>query len=116
MKQRVGGKARTPVPALPGSHPGRPVDSSVILGIDPSLPGTGFGVIRQENRDWRSISHGSIHCPAGWERSRCLVQIATELRDLVKKTKPTVCVVESLFYAQNLQTALIMGEARGAAM
>lgn len=30
--------------------------------------------------------------------------------------RPTVCVIEGLFYAQNFQTALIMGEARGAAM
>jgi crossover junction endodeoxyribonuclease RuvC len=30
--------------------------------------------------------------------------------------QPTVCIIEGLFYAQNLQTALIMGEARGAAL
>jgi crossover junction endodeoxyribonuclease RuvC len=35
---------------------------------------------------------------------------------VVKKTQPTVCVVEGLFYAQNLQTAIIMGEARGAVL
>jgi crossover junction endodeoxyribonuclease RuvC len=34
----------------------------------------------------------------------------------LKTHKPTVCVIEGLFFAQNLQTALIMGEARGAAM
>ena len=34
----------------------------------------------------------------------------------MRKQKPTVCIVEGLFYAQNLQTALVMGEARGAAL
>jgi crossover junction endodeoxyribonuclease RuvC len=34
----------------------------------------------------------------------------------VKQYRPTVCVVEGLFFAQNLQTALLMGEARGAAL
>jgi crossover junction endodeoxyribonuclease RuvC len=34
----------------------------------------------------------------------------------LREHQPTVCVVEGLFFAQNLQTALIMGEARGAAM
>jgi crossover junction endodeoxyribonuclease RuvC len=35
---------------------------------------------------------------------------------VVKRHQPTVCVIEGLFFAQNLQTALIMGEARGAAL
>lgn len=35
---------------------------------------------------------------------------------MLKRFAPTVCVVEGLFYAQNLQTALIMGEARGASL
>jgi len=38
------------------------------------------------------------------------------LRSVLKEHQPTVCVIEGLFYAQNLQTALVMGEARGAAM
>src|SRR5205814_10613492 len=37
-------------------------------------------------------------------------------RETLKKYSPEVCVIEGLFYAQNLQTALIMGEARGAAL
>ena len=35
---------------------------------------------------------------------------------MVRAHHPTVCVVEGLFYAQNLQTAMVMGEARGAAL
>ena len=38
------------------------------------------------------------------------------LREVLRQHQPAVCVVEGLFYAQNLQTALIMGEARGAAL
>jgi crossover junction endodeoxyribonuclease RuvC len=44
------------------------------------------------------------------------VRIATTLRDVIRQFQPTACAVEGLFYAQNLQTALIMGEARGAAL
>jgi crossover junction endodeoxyribonuclease RuvC len=44
------------------------------------------------------------------------LNIASTLRDVLRKHHPTVCVVEGLFYAQNLQTALIMGEARGASL
>jgi crossover junction endodeoxyribonuclease RuvC len=38
------------------------------------------------------------------------------LRDVIRKHAPTACAIEGLFYAQNFQTALIMGEARGASL
>lgn len=88
----------------------------VILGLDPSLRGTGYGIIRLARPIPQTLAHGTISCPPGWERSRCLVKIVQELRQVLKAHAPTVCVVEGLFYAQNLQTALIMGEARGAAL
>jgi crossover junction endodeoxyribonuclease RuvC len=88
----------------------------IILGLDPSLRGTGYGVIRLAKPFPQTLTHGAIPCPANWERSRCLVKIAQTLRDVLKQFRPEVCVVEGLFYAQNLQTALIMGEARGAAL
>lgn len=88
----------------------------VILGIDPSLRGTGYGVIRLAKPHPQALAFGTIHSPAGWERSRCLVRIVQSLRDVLRQHQPTVCVVEGLFYAQNLQTALIMGEARGASL
>jgi len=89
---------------------------AVILGLDPSLRGTGFGLIRLAKPVPQTLVHGTISCPAGWQRSRCLVKIVQVLRDVVKQHRPEVCVVEGLFYAQNLQTALVMGEARGAAL
>ena len=63
-----------------------------------------------------ALAHGTISCPSGWERSRCLARIAQTLRDILAQHRPTICAIEGLFYAQNLQTALIMGEARGAAL
>jgi crossover junction endodeoxyribonuclease RuvC len=35
---------------------------------------------------------------------------------MLREHHPTACIVEGLFYAQNLQTAIVMGEARGAAL
>jgi crossover junction endodeoxyribonuclease RuvC len=88
----------------------------IILGVDPSLRGTGFGVIRLGSPHPQTLAHGTITCPQGWERSRCLAKISQTLRDLLREHKPTVCIVEGIFFAQNLQTAIIMGEARGAAV
>ncbi|HEX3987865.1 MAG TPA: crossover junction endodeoxyribonuclease RuvC, partial [Verrucomicrobiae bacterium] len=96
----------------------RPVSNKVriVIGIDPSLRGTGYGVIQGGKPSPRALAHGTIKCPAGWERSRCLAQIFMTLRDVIARHQPDVCAIEGLFFAQNLQTALIMGEARGAAL
>lgn len=114
LKTRVGAK-RT---AAPASEPVVSKGSSheVILGLDPSLRGTGFGIIRVAKPHPVALAYGTIKCPPTWERSRCLVAISQQLRDALKKGQATVCAVEALFYAQNLQTTLIMGEARGAAL
>jgi crossover junction endodeoxyribonuclease RuvC len=115
MKARVKSPRRA-APAPDSARPKGAIAAGVILGIDPSLRGTGFGVIRAGKAQPQMIACGTIKCPATWERSRCLAKILQALRDVVKQHSPTVCVVEGLFFAQNLQTALIMGEARGAAM
>jgi len=88
----------------------------LVLGVDPSLRGTGYGIIRASRTAPTLVTCGTIHCAAGWEHSRCLLTILQTLREVLRQHKPEVCVIEGLFFAQNLQTALIMGEARGAAI
>lgn len=116
MRDRVSGTRRSPTPAVESGTRGPATRHSVILGIDPSLRGTGYGVIRTGRPGPKAVAFGVVNCPAGWPRSRCLAQIAARIRDVIRQHQPTVCVVEGLFYAQNLQTALIMGEARGASL
>lgn len=113
LTDRLSGNRRSPEPVFslaPRSTAGQP---EIIIGIDPSLRGTGYGIIRLAKARPIVLTHGTIACSAGWTRSRCLVQIAQELRQVIGEHKPRICAIEGLFYAQNLQTALIMGEARG---
>src|SRR5947208_2450851 len=116
MKNRVSGGRRAAEPVFATTLGSPAINHQIILGIDPSLRGTGYGVIRVAKPHPLTLAHGTIACPAGWGHSRCLARIAEALRAVVKEHRPTACVVEGLFYAQNLQTALVMGEARGAAL
>lgn len=116
MKARVKSPRSKAVPAVESAPSRVTAPMAVIIGIDPSLRGTGYGVIRVSKGQPAMLACGTISCPAGWERSRCLAKISLTLREVVKAHAPTLCVVEGLFFAQNLQTALIMGEARGAAL
>ncbi len=116
LQNRLRAPKRVVSPVLDSGYRSAANAHAVILGIDPSLRGTGYGVIRLAKPHPQTLAHGTIVCPATWEHSRCLVKIAGTLRDILKQHRPSVCVVEGLFFAQNLQTALIMGEARGTAM
>jgi crossover junction endodeoxyribonuclease RuvC len=113
LQARTRAARRSPTPAFdPPTAPPRPRHLTV-LGIDPSLRGTGWGVLRQQPGGPVALAYGTIPCPAALPRSRCLVRIADQLRDAIRQYQPTTCAIEGLFFAQNLQTALIMGEARG---
>jgi len=115
MQERLGGKS--PRGISPSATPSATRNArQIILGVDPSLRGTGYGVIRTDRPDPTVLAHGTIACPKDWERSRCLAKISRTLRDVLREHQPDVCVVEGLFFAQNLKTAIIMGEARGAAL
>jgi len=109
-KPRVGaGVVAIPPLAHAGGH-------KIILGLDPSLRGTGYGVIELAKPFPRTLAQGTISCPKDWTHSRCLAHISQTLRDVLEKFQPTVCAVEGLFFAQNIKTAIVMGEARGAAL
>ncbi len=115
LQSRTAAPRRTASPVLGSALLPRPAHQ-VILGIDSSLRGTGYGIIRLARPHPLALAQGTITCPAAWERSRCLVRIAEVLREVIGRHQPTVCVVEGLFYAQNLRTALVLGEARGASL
>ena len=109
LQDRMRGKKRAATTAETTEH-------SVLIGIDPSLRGTGYGVIRLGRTTPRTLAQGTIKCPAKWEHTRCLAEIAGTIRAVIGKHQPTACAIEGLFYAQNVKTALTMGEARGAAL
>lgn len=116
MKKRLA-RPSPVVPATPPVTRQTPlVSQQIILGIDPSLRSTGYGIIRASRSHLQTLARGTIACPPAWEHSRCLAKISQSLRDILKQHRPTVCVVEGIFFAQNLKTAIIMGEARGAAL
>lgn len=116
LEERLGRSTRAATPVFAANLQVNSSRHQVILGLDPSLRGTGFGIIRLARPHPETLAHGTISCSKTWERSRCLVRIVQTLREVLNAFQPTVCVVEGIFYAQNLQTAMIMGEARGAAL
>ena len=117
MNARVTGlKTRSAMKSVDALRASQVSAHKIVLGVDPSLRGTGYGVIELTKPHARTLAHGTISCPKHWPHSRCLAHISQTLRDVLRKFQPPICAVEGLFFAQNIKTAIIMGEARGAAL
>lgn len=86
----------------------------IILGIDPGIADTGYGVIEttQDNKI-RCITYGSIKTDSKETTSRRLLKIDGELEKIIQAHKPEIAGVEQLFFCSNAKTAIIVGQARG---
>ena len=91
----------------------RKLASSVILGIDPGIADTGFGVIRQEAGRLTCLAYGSIKTAAKTPLPDRLNIINLELGKIISKYSPDLVAAEELFFCKNVKTALVVGQARG---
>ena len=85
----------------------------IILGIDPGIADTGYGVIGSQNGKLSCLGYGSIKTSAKLALADRLEIINLELAKLIKKYQPDLIAIEELFFCKNVKTALIVGQARG---
>ena len=88
---------------------------TIILGIDPGSRITGYGVIRENNRQLQYIDSGCIRTSDG-ELSQRLLQIFNGICLLMEKYSPEEVAIEEIFMHENASSALKLGHARGVAM
>lgn len=86
-----------------------------ILGIDPGLRITGFGVIEKHGQQLHYVASGCIKTPDG-ELSERLKSILDSLGEVIVQHKPQQAAVEKVFVNVNPQSTLLLGQARGAAI
>lgn len=89
----------------------------IILGIDPGLSITGYGVIEIVNHRARCCDFGGIY-NRGAKKSIAdkLLTIYDGVRTVIERFHPQYCAIEEVFYHENVNTAIVMGHARGVAM
>lgn len=85
-----------------------------ILGIDPGLNITGYGLIDTKKRDFKLIEAGLIRTPPEGGIDKRLHKIYLNLSELIDEYTPSVLVLEKLYaHYKHPTTALLMGHARG---
>lgn len=87
-----------------------------ILGIDPGLRRTGFGVIETDGVRLHYVASGTVVSPASGSLHERLKVILDSLRTVASETRPNVAALEKVFVNVNPQSTLLLGQARGAAL
>lgn len=87
-----------------------------VLGIDPSLRSTGFGIVEERTGALRPVAYGIIKPTAKLPLHLKLAEIKSELETLIRTYGPAEAAIENPFYAQNMKTALLLGQVRGAVL
>jgi crossover junction endodeoxyribonuclease RuvC len=87
-----------------------------VLGIDPSLHSTGFGIIEDKGGRLAPVAYGVIKPTAKIPLHLKLAEIKTELETIIRSYGPAEAAVENPFFARNMKTALLLGQVRGAVL
>ena len=102
---------------LPGSENVQPSQKKSqvrrVLGIDPGLANTGFGVVDFCNGRYRMVSYGCITTGSDEPHGQRLLAIYNRLCAVIDEFRPTEAGMETLYFAKNAKSAMGVSEARG---
>tara|TARA_Y100001970_G_scaffold285991_1_gene407062 strand:- start:149 stop:631 length:483 start_codon:yes stop_codon:yes gene_type:complete len=88
----------------------------IIIGIDPGLVNTGYGIISIKNEIPSLIDFGIIAPNTKDSVPERIFTIFTDVCYLIEKYNPNIFSIEDVFYSRNFKSAMLLGQARGAAI
>jgi crossover junction endodeoxyribonuclease RuvC len=88
----------------------------IVLGIDPGLASTGYGVVQRRSGRLVALDGGVIETSKDLAPERRLAAIHREVCDLLDQHEPGAVALEDLYFGQNVRSAFAVGQARGAVM
>lgn len=86
----------------------------IVLGIDPGVANTGFGIVESRGSALLALDGGVIETPAGQPLELRLVAIADRISELLDEHNPEAMAIESIYFGKNVESAFSVGQARGA--
>lgn len=84
-----------------------------ILGIDPGIAIVGFGVLDCDKGKQTMVQYGAINTEAGLPLATRLMQIQTDLEQLILQFRPDEIAIEELFFSKNITTGIAVAHGRG---
>ena len=95
---------------------GRKKVRGVILGVDPSLRGTGLAVLDIKGDQRSLLASATVRMKTKATMPECLAEIYRAVSNMIEEYDVSIVTLEETIYVQNFQTAQILGAARGAAI
>lgn len=87
-----------------------------VLGLDPSSQSTGFGIIESSGDQYNVLTFGTIKPARRLLFHERLSEINQAVEKLIEQYSPEEVAIENPFYAQNIKTAIALGQVRGAVL
>ncbi|MFB0516042.1 MAG: crossover junction endodeoxyribonuclease RuvC [Candidatus Neomarinimicrobiota bacterium] len=87
-----------------------------ILGLDPGIRCTGYGIIAVHSREPTLVDYGTITPPSDTTMGERLSVLYDDLAQLIGTAEPDELAIEATFYGINVKSALTLGQARGVAI
>lgn len=88
----------------------------IVLGVDPGLAHTGWGVVETRGAMCRARAYGCITTKASDPLVQRLDSIFQQISDAIERYGPTQLAIEKIFFGENVRSAIATAQARGAAM
>ncbi|GAP10632.1 Holliday junction endonuclease RuvC [Bellilinea caldifistulae] len=88
----------------------------IVVGIDPGVATTGYGVVRDTRDGIELVDYGIITTPPDMALAQRLLVLHQELQKIIQLHRPESSAVEKLFFQKNVTTAIAVGQARGVAL
>jgi crossover junction endodeoxyribonuclease RuvC len=88
----------------------------IVLGIDPGLANTGFGVVARRGGRLVALDGGCIETAAASAPERRLAAIHARVCELLDEHRPDAVALEELYFGANARSAFAVGQARGVVM
>ncbi len=83
------------------------------LGVDPGTARLGYGLVRSAGQEREALAYGVLETSAAVPMPERLLTLHAGLREVIEEFLPSSMAVERLFFARNVTTALVVGQARG---
>lgn len=88
----------------------------VIMGIDPGLANTGWGIVETRGSVCRARAYGCVTTKANESIAERLGRIYQEVSSAIDRYGPTQLAIEKIFFGENVRSAIATAQARGAAI
>ena len=88
----------------------------IVLGIDPGVANTGYGVVAQQRGRLFALDGGVVETSAGLDPAKRLTAIHRRIAELIDEYKPDAVALEDVYFGQNARSAFAVGQARGVVM